>query len=43
MEIAKKEFEAVQKAVEDAKSDANELSQLELTMVGGGCGEVLFG
>jgi hypothetical protein len=43
MEIAKKELEAIQTVVDQAKVEATDLSQLELAVVGGGCGEVLFG
>ena len=42
MEIAKKEVEAVQEATTKAE-EVIQLDQLQLAMIGGGCGEVLFG
>ena len=43
MEIAKNEIKAVLEAANKATVDLKELAELELSLVGGGCGEVLFG
>ena len=43
MEFAKTEVAAVQKAVEMMESDVVELRELELSLVGGGCGDVALG
>jgi hypothetical protein len=46
MEIAKVELAALAKALttkEAEVKEVNELHELELALVGGGCGEVLFG
>jgi hypothetical protein len=43
MEINKVEVVALQEATEKANKDVTELCELELSLVGGGCGEVLFG
>lgn len=43
MEIARIEMQAVQNASEKASADIQELGELELCLVGGGCGEVVFG
>jgi hypothetical protein len=43
MEITKQEVEIVSKTVEFAEKDVIELSQLQLALVGGGGGEVIFG
>ena len=46
MEIAKVELAALEKALitkEVDVKDVRELHDLELVLVGGGCGEVLFG
>lgn len=42
MNIDKVEVLAVQGAVEKAESSALELTELQLTLVGGGGGEVIF-
>ena len=43
MEFDKKEIAAVQLAVNENESQLEELSVLQLTLVGGGVGEVIFG
>ena len=44
MEIAKKEIEAIQTAVEQIKDhEVSELSELQLVLVGGGIGNVILG
>lgn len=43
MEFDKKEIAAVQLAVNENESQLEELSMLQLTLVGGGVGEVIFG
>lgn len=44
MEISKKEIELAQQAVADANTAAmSELVCLELALIGGGCGNELFG
>jgi len=42
MDFAKVELIAVEK-VADQTGELNELNDLQLTLVGGGCGEVVFG
>lgn len=43
MEFDKKEIAAVQLAINENESQLEELSMLQLTLVGGGVGEVIFG
>ncbi len=44
MEITKREIEIVEKTAADAReSELVELSQLQLVLIGGGSGEVVFG
>ncbi len=44
MEITKREIEIVEKAAADAREgEVVELSQLQLVLIGGGSGEVVFG
>jgi hypothetical protein len=43
MDFAKVELAAVEQAVDKTQSDLNELNELQLAMIGGGCGEVVFG
>jgi hypothetical protein len=43
MDFAKVELAAVEQAVDQPQSDLNELNELQLVMIGGGCGEVVFG
>jgi len=43
MEFAKLELAAVEKAVDSTHAHVEELSELQLALVGGGCGEVVFG
>ena len=44
MEITKIEFNAVEKATEKASEEVmRELSDLQLTLIGGGIGDVVFG
>ena len=42
MDFAKVELIAVEK-VADHQSEINELNELQLALIGGGCGEVVFG
>ena len=43
MEFDNKEIAAVQLAINENESHLEELSMLQLTLVGGGVGEVIFG
>ena len=44
MEISKQEIELAQIAIRDAQERAlNELAEFDLVMVGGGCGNDIFG
>jgi hypothetical protein len=43
MEINEREVAAVQEVIEQGSNEIRELCELELTLTGGGCGEVLFG
>jgi hypothetical protein len=44
MEITKREIEIVERTAEEAREkEFVELSQLQLVLVGGGSGEVIFG
>ena len=43
MEIAKKEIAAVQEAAAKCEVEVKELRELELSLVGGGCGDVALG
>lgn len=43
MEFDKKEIAAVQLAINENECQLEELSMLQLTLVGGGVGEVIFG
>ena len=43
MEINKAEVIALQEVVDKANKEVVELRELELSLIGGGCGEVLFG
>jgi len=43
MDFAKVELAAVEQAVYQPDSDVKELNELQLAMIGGGCGEVVFG
>ena len=43
MEITKVEVEAVQKAVQVSEEDVCALNDLQLALVGGGIGDVVFG
>ena len=43
MEINKAEVIALQEVVDKANKEVVELCELELSLIGGGCGEVLFG
>ena len=42
MEFTKVEILAVQGAEESNEADVKELSELQMALVGGGCGEVVF-
>ena len=42
MEFAKVELSAVEKVAEQ-QSQVTELNELQLALIGGGCGEVVFG
>ena len=42
MDFTKVELIAVEK-VADQQGEVNELNELQLALVGGGCGEVVFG
>jgi len=42
MDFAKTELIAVEK-VADQQCELNELNDLQLALIGGGCGEVVFG
>lgn len=43
MNFNKHEEKVIQETVEQAVTQVFELSELELAVVGGGCGEVIFG
>ena len=43
MEFAKAEVAAVEQVADQSRVEVKELNDLELVMVGGGCGEVVFG
>jgi hypothetical protein len=43
MEFAKVELTAVEKVADPIQSETKELNELQLVMIGGGCGEVVFG
>ena len=43
MDMSKQELSALQVALVEVLEIKRELSDLELTLVGGGCGEVVFG
>jgi hypothetical protein len=43
MEFAQLELAAVEKAADATRAEVEELNELQLAMVGGGCGEVVFG
>lgn len=43
MDFAKVELAAVEQVVDQSQSELNELNELQLAMIGGGCGEVVFG
>lgn len=43
MEISKSEFAAIEAVVVAAKTDVAELQDLELSLVGGGCGDITLG
>lgn len=43
MEFAKVELAAVEKVADQTQSEIKELDELQLVMIGGGCGEVVFG
>jgi len=43
MEFAKVELAAVEKVADPTQPEIKELDELQLVMIGGGCGEVVFG
>lgn len=43
MEFAKVELAAVEQVADQTQFDIKELNELQLAMIGGGCGEVVFG
>lgn len=43
MEITKKELDAIQEAAQAPAKEIKDLRELELSLIGGGCGEVVFG
>ena len=42
MEFAKVEMAAVEQASDQTQFEVKELNELQLAMIGGGCGEVVF-
>ena len=43
MEFAKVEMAAVEQVSDQAQFEMKDLNELQLAMIGGGCGEVVFG
>jgi hypothetical protein len=43
MEFAKVELTAVEEVANQTQLEIKELTELQLAMIGGGCGEVVFG
>jgi len=43
MEFAKMELSAVEEVADQTQCEIKELNELQLALIGGGCGEVVFG